>query len=616
MVALLSAAALSTSHVVFTANHVPKLYGEIYRVAPDGARIDLSRSPAADVDPAVSPDGKRVAFVSTRAGHVRVYVVGSERGNLRAVSPPLMTTEPNGGPGAEIAWSPDGRRLAVELEAGSANPTLYLAGLDGGWRTVTHRLSSSAPVWSRDGTRVAYSLRSGLVVVADPVGRTLWRVGGTLTPAWSKSGRLAVQQNSTTIDVYDGHGKHLSELRGGSFAWSPNGRTLATMNSGVLQLHSGGAGRSALTAQIFRKPRVTNVDPIDWVSATRLRVFGGADGLWHGYDVARRRAWSLPPALRTSSVVSARGVAASTAYDPTTTSLLLAGRPVATAASCSDDTPFVGVQFVGRTNALVYQSGCALPSADVYSVAPDGSDLQQITATPTHEFDPALSPEGSRIAYVDQQVGEKCDGCPQSLWLTSPTEQLTDRQYSDDAPFDEDPSWSPDGSTLVFDRSGPNVQWGLFTVPAAGGPARDLEIGGAHPAWGPKLIAFVREPGPGIATLDPSTGEVRTVVPGIDPSYLAWSPDGRLAYFAYTRGGHPTIAIAGSPVKIDLSRLLPPKSVASGLAWSPDGTRFAFAATDGNGVGEIYTVRTDGTRLVQVTHDLGAVYLFSDLSWH
>jgi len=615
VIALLAAAALSTSHIVFTANGVPKRYGEIYRVAPDGARIDLSRSPAADVDPSVSPDGKRVAFVSTRAGHVRVYVVGSDGRNLRAVSPPLTATEPNGGPGAEIAWSPDGRRLAVELDAGTDNPTLYLTRLDGGWRAVAHRLSASTPAWSRDGTRVAYSLMSGLVVVADPDGRTLWRVGGTLSPAWSKSGRLAVQQNGTTIEVYDRDGTHVSELRGGSFAWSPNGRTLASMNAGALQLHAGGAGKAALTARIFRNQRAADVDPVDWVSATRLRVFGAADGLWHGYDVAHRRAWSLPAALRTSSVVSARGVAASTTSDPTTTSLLLDGRAVAKAASCSEDTPFVGVQFVGRTNALVYQSGCALPSADVYSVAPDGSDLQRITATATHEFDPALGPDGSRIAYVEKQVGERCDGCPQSLWLTSPTEQLTDRRSSDDAPFDESPSWSPDGSTLVFDRSGPNVQWGLFTVPAAGGPARDLKIGGAHPAWGPRLIAFVREPGPGIATLDPSTGEVRTVVPGIDPSYLAWSPDGRLAYFAYARGGRPTIAIAGSTVKIDLSRLLPPKSVASGLAWSPDGTRFAFAATDANGVGEIYTVRADGTGLVQVTHDLGAVYLFSDLSW-
>ncbi|HET8528253.1 MAG TPA: hypothetical protein VFL60_05030 [Gaiellaceae bacterium] len=615
--ALAAAAALASSHIVFTADDTPKLYGEIYRVAPDGARTNLSRSPAADVAPAVSPDGRRVAFVSARGGRARVYVVGAGGRGLRPLSPPLAPVGPSDGVVARIAWAPDARRLVVELNVGGAAPSLYVTRLDGGWRRIAGGGSGAVPAWSPDGTRLAYSLGSGLVVVADAGGRTLWRAGGTGAPGWSRTGRLAVQQNSTTVAVYDAAGKPLGAVGGGSFAWSPDGRVLATVRAGVLQLRGGGVGRPTLSARIFRGQKPVDADPVDWLSSSRLRVVGGGDGLWHGYDVARRRPFALPAALRAFGAIdSAHGVGASVRYGSPTVALRLGSRTVAAAPSCGDDDPFESLQFVGRTNALVYQSGCPLPSADVYSVAPDGSGLQRVTSTPAHELDPALSPDGTRVAFAREQRADRCDGCPQSLWLTSPTQQLTSRQPGDDAPFDERPSWSPDGSTLVFERSGASVRPGLFTVPAAGGAAHDLQVPGSHPAWGPKLIAFAQVTGgSGIGTLDPASGAVRTVLAGVDPTALAWSADGRLAYLAAGGGGRPQIGIVGSPVKIDLSRLLPPRSLASGLAWSPDGTRFAFAASDANGVGEIYTVGVDGKGLVQVTHDLGAVFRLGDLTW-
>ncbi len=49
-----------------------------------------------------------------------------------------------------------------------------------------------------------------------------------------------------------------------------------------------------------------------------------------------------------------------------------------------------------------------------------------------------------------------------------------------------------------------------------------------------------------------------------------------------------------------------------GLAWSPDGSRFAFTATDANGIGEVYTIGTDGKGLTQLSRNIGAV---GDLSW-
>jgi hypothetical protein len=64
--AVASPAAGPASRIVFAANRAAIAYGEVYRVNPDGSRVDLSNSPAPDISPAVSPDGKQVAFVSSR----------------------------------------------------------------------------------------------------------------------------------------------------------------------------------------------------------------------------------------------------------------------------------------------------------------------------------------------------------------------------------------------------------------------------------------------------------------------------------------------------------------------------------------------------------------------
>jgi Tol biopolymer transport system component len=143
------------------------------------------------------------------------------------------------------------------------------------------------------------------------------------------------------------------------------------------------------------------------------------------------------------------------------------------------------------------------------------------------------------------------------------------------------------------------------------------------PVWGPQQIAFFDSSVPKIVvkTLDPVTGRIRTVATGGQDEVggLAWSEDGRLAYLYYAANGQMSIVTVGSTAKpLEVSTLLPARSQVSGLAWSPDGSRFAFTATDANGVGEIYTIGTDGTGLTQVTKNIGAVdspAVPSSLSW-
>src|SRR5919201_5236044 len=86
MTVLGAAAAPQPGKIVFAADREPSLNGEIYRLDRDGHRVDLSKNPALDVDPVVSPNGKLVAFSSNRAGKVALYTVRIDGTGLRRVS--------------------------------------------------------------------------------------------------------------------------------------------------------------------------------------------------------------------------------------------------------------------------------------------------------------------------------------------------------------------------------------------------------------------------------------------------------------------------------------------------------------------------------------------------
>lgn len=122
-----------------------------------------------DSDPAWSPDGSRIAFVSNRSDNpdrnydTDIWVV--EPGTASRERPPLQVTT-NPGPDRAPAWSPDGTRIAhvsaVDLEAMVyATPHLAVVPAGGGEATVlTAELDRhvSAPRFSGDGQRIYFIL--------------------------------------------------------------------------------------------------------------------------------------------------------------------------------------------------------------------------------------------------------------------------------------------------------------------------------------------------------------------------------------------------------------------------------------------------------------------------
>lgn len=124
--------------------------------AQSGAHL-LIASTRWDSHPQYSPDGKRVAFASTRSGAPEIWVCDSD-----GLNPVQLTS--NGGPfTGSPHWSPDGSRIVFESRVG-ADADIYVMNADG---TSLRRLTAESsddltPVWSKDGRWIYFiSNRSG-----------------------------------------------------------------------------------------------------------------------------------------------------------------------------------------------------------------------------------------------------------------------------------------------------------------------------------------------------------------------------------------------------------------------------------------------------------------------
>jgi dipeptidyl aminopeptidase/acylaminoacyl peptidase len=126
----------------------------LYRLDADGSDPRrLSSSDAAAEDPAVSPDGKQIAYVAIPGvSGVDLFVAGADGSDAKRLT---HGDDFEGDP----AWSPDGRRIAFvrgyDLDVQS---DLYVTRADGTHvRRLTHGSDvEESPSWSPDGAWIAY----------------------------------------------------------------------------------------------------------------------------------------------------------------------------------------------------------------------------------------------------------------------------------------------------------------------------------------------------------------------------------------------------------------------------------------------------------------------------
>jgi Tol biopolymer transport system component len=130
----------------------------IYRLelaAPEKPRL-LAHSTRWDYQPALSPDGSLLAFVSDRGGSPELWTAnadGSDASPRTSFGGPYVTSP---------SWSPDGRRIAFDLRAGGHGDLWLLELPDAHPRRLTSSPAQElAPTWSPDGKSLYFASNRG-----------------------------------------------------------------------------------------------------------------------------------------------------------------------------------------------------------------------------------------------------------------------------------------------------------------------------------------------------------------------------------------------------------------------------------------------------------------------
>ena len=161
----------------------------VYDVAREccGERLTVGRF-ADNLSPTWAPDGRRLAYISTRAGTPQLYWMDAGGGGPEVLGRfDFGTTGPTNGP----SWSPDGQAIAFHRDVGGV---AQLFVLDVGTRAVRQLTGTGRnedPTWAPDGRHLCFvSTRGGtrqLWVLDVETGRVrqLTAAGGARLPAWS-----------------------------------------------------------------------------------------------------------------------------------------------------------------------------------------------------------------------------------------------------------------------------------------------------------------------------------------------------------------------------------------------------------------------------------------------
>ncbi|HYN02449.1 MAG TPA: protein kinase [Vicinamibacteria bacterium] len=429
-----------------------------------GTPRQITSDPGWENEPALSPDGSFVAYVSDRSGNPDVWVSDVRGGEpLRLTDDPASDTSP--------AWLPDGSAIVFVSDRGGEQAVWKTPRLGG---SATHLVANALdPAISPDGSRVAFARtgsagynRIAVASLAAPTLATflthdedgLW---DHRQPAWSPDGReiaYADARNLWLVPAAGGRAGRVTSSPGpdGEPAWSPDGNflfyssyrddTLALwrvpVRGGVPARVTLGTGPevepSLAGSRLAFSTYLSNMDVVlfDLRSGERQRL----------------------PGLRTESTPALSPDGSQVVFNSDRggtvdlwSQALAGGRPVGSVRRLTDDVATENLPTVSPDGRWLAFGRVLSGQRDIWIMPLAGGLARRITEDPAADKQPAWSLDGTRLAFVSERGGtghvwvvRVAEGAPvgDPVRLTSGTGE------------DFFPSWSPDGSRLVFLRRG------------------------------------------------------------------------------------------------------------------------------------------------------------------
>jgi Tol biopolymer transport system component len=183
------------------------------------------------------------------------------------------------------------------------------------------------------------------------------------------------------------------------------------------------------------------------------------------------------------------------------------------------------------------------PDSSLWRSRLDGTERQQITYPPFLAFMPRWSPDGKQITFPGVEYGKV-----QKIYVVSATGGAPQELVPEETGVDDDPSWSADGSSIIFARLPTIVNYGeggvlqqfdlkthkVSTLPGTGfyAPRRSPD--------GKYLSAFNADSRK-LLLLDSSSGRWSEVAAGNNLQYPNWSHDSKYIYFEDTPEDGPAM---------------------------------------------------------------------------
>lgn len=394
-----------------------------------------------------------------------------------------------------VAKDAAGTPLTRTIEWRSSDSTLARVDAQG---KVTARRTGTATITAAAGGK---SGTAQITITAAAVARLDITPPGGLTLLVGATGRLRATPRDAAGD----------SIPGRTVTWRASDATVATVEDGLVTAHK--AGSVLVTASI------------DGVEAT-VPITISAPAPASDYDLVFAAVSELTSDIRLHALGQPGALALPLAPSVEGTYLL-------------DPAPSPDGWHVAFVVARYGPTGFL--DGDIYVADREGRNYRRLTSAPGLEDQPAWSPDGSRIAYRGRRADGRTDVMVVPAGGGAPANLTADQANASGI---GGAAWSADGARLAFASDAGTFPFHrIWTMRADGSDKRRItaasgEANDDEPSWSPdgRSIVFRRIGGTpavsDIAVVDVSTEAVRVIpAPGVQFS-PAWSPDGMWIAFS------------------------------------------------------------------------------------